>query len=62
MGQLLKKTDTYALDPKLFARIMTLPSEIRLDLLEFTGITAVQPEYLEQYVDALILEHGVRDK
>mgnify|MGYP005671052349 CR=1 FL=1 len=41
------------IDPKLFSRIMALPTTVRLDLLEFTGSTYVGPVQLEQIVDDL---------
>lgn len=41
------------IDPKLFSRIMALPKNARLDLLEFAGATGIGSAQLEKIVDDL---------
>jgi len=42
------------IDPLLFSRIMTLPTAVRLDLLEFAGSTIIGPVQLEKIVNDLL--------
>jgi hypothetical protein len=41
------------IDPKLFSRIMALPTAARRDVLGFIGSTYVDPVQLEQIVEDL---------
>ncbi|MCK4713135.1 MAG: hypothetical protein KAT26_09670 [Marinosulfonomonas sp.] len=41
------------IDPDLFAKLMTLPEGIRLDLLEFLGATPVGEEQLNTLIDEI---------
>jgi len=39
------------IDPDLFAKLMSLPDGVRLDLLEFLGATPVGEEQLNTMID-----------
>jgi len=39
------------IDPDLFAKLMSLPDGVRLDLLEFLGATPVGQEQLNTMID-----------
>lgn len=42
-----------AIDPDLFAKLMSLPDGVRLDLLEFLGATPVGQEQLNSMIDEI---------
>lgn len=41
------------IDPDLFAKLMSLPDGVRLDLLEFLGATPVGQEQLNSMIDEI---------
>jgi len=41
------------IDPDLFAKLMSLPDGVRLDLLEFLGATPVGQEQLDSMIDEI---------
>jgi len=49
-----------AIDPDLFAKLMSLPDGVRLDLLEFLGATPVGEEQLTHMIDEI--EDSIRAK